>query len=92
METCCMRSRATLHRARTARDRGHAFGAVESIVGIVRIRMRTAVRELVWLKFARWLVAGMTFQLAADLVSTSFDPSAGIRSATWPRSRPSARS
>ena len=52
-----------------------AFGAIESVVGIVRIRMRTAVRELVWLTFARWLVAGMTFQLAADVVSTSFDPS-----------------
>ena len=51
-----------------------AFGAIESVVGIVRIRMRAESRALVWLAFARWLVAGMTFQLAADVVSTSFDP------------------
>jgi len=51
-----------------------AFGAIESVVGIVRIRLRAESRALVWLAFARWLVAGMTFQLAADVVSTSFDP------------------
>lgn len=28
-----------------------------------------------WLGYARWLVAGLTFQLAADIVSTSFAPS-----------------
>lgn len=27
-----------------------------------------------WLGYARWLVAGLTFQLAADIVSTSFAP------------------
>jgi len=52
-----------------------AFGAIESVIGLVRVRMRTESRAQVRLAFARWLVAGMTFQLAADVVSTSFDPS-----------------
>ncbi|MGE5667660.1 MAG: DUF1622 domain-containing protein, partial [Betaproteobacteria bacterium] len=28
----------------------------------------------VWLDYARWLVAALTFQLAADIVATSFAP------------------
>ena len=33
------------------------------------------IRREVWMHYARWLVAGLTFQLAADIVSTSFAPS-----------------
>jgi uncharacterized membrane protein len=55
-----------------------AFGAVEAVVAIARVAVRHDVsgdaRRRVWLMFARWLVAAMTFQLGADLVSTSFDP------------------
>jgi uncharacterized membrane protein len=29
----------------------------------------------VWSRFARWLVAGLTFQLAADIIETSLKPS-----------------
>lgn len=29
----------------------------------------------VWLRYARWLVAGLTFQLAADILETSIAPS-----------------
>jgi uncharacterized membrane protein len=29
----------------------------------------------VWLRYGRWLVAGLTFQLAADIVATSIAPS-----------------
>jgi uncharacterized membrane protein len=29
----------------------------------------------VWLRYARWLVAGLTFQLAADIIETSIAPS-----------------
>jgi uncharacterized membrane protein len=32
-------------------------------------------KRAVWLAFAQWLVAALTFQLAADIVSTSFSPS-----------------
>jgi uncharacterized membrane protein len=31
-------------------------------------------RRTVWLDLAGWLVAAMTFQLAADIVATSFTP------------------
>jgi uncharacterized membrane protein len=31
-------------------------------------------RRTVWLDFAQWLVAALTFQLAADLIGTSFSP------------------
>jgi uncharacterized membrane protein len=55
-----------------------AFGALEALVGIVRVGLHSATtnddRRAVWLTFARWLVAGLTFQLAADLVNTSFAP------------------
>jgi uncharacterized membrane protein len=32
-------------------------------------------RRDVWLRYARWLVAGLTFQLAADIVETSITTS-----------------
>jgi uncharacterized membrane protein len=55
-----------------------AFGAIEAVIGIARVGMRVGStnddRRDVWLAFARWLVAGLTFQLAADLVNTSFAP------------------
>jgi uncharacterized membrane protein len=56
-----------------------AFGALEAVVGIIGVLVRPRVtnqdRRHVWLMFARWLVAGLTFQLAADLINTSFEPS-----------------
>jgi uncharacterized membrane protein len=55
-----------------------ALGAMEAVLGIVRILLNPAAtnqdRRDVWLNFARWLVAGLTFQLAADIVNTSFEP------------------
>ena len=55
-----------------------AIGALEAVVGIVRVGMHsvtaTTQQRAVWMKFARWLVAGLTFQLAADVVNTSFSP------------------
>jgi uncharacterized membrane protein len=33
------------------------------------------VERDVWLRFARWLVAGLTFQLAADIIETSITTS-----------------
>jgi uncharacterized membrane protein len=51
-----------------------ALGAVEALIGVARVGMRSESRRDVWLSFARWLVAGMTFQLAADVVSTSLAP------------------
>lgn len=55
-----------------------AIGAVEALIGMIRVGMRGASkgseRRAVYLQFARWLVAGLTFQLAADVVNTSFAP------------------
>jgi uncharacterized membrane protein len=56
-----------------------AVGTVEAVAGLVRIlrgpRVTGVERRSVWLDFAGWLVAALTFQLAADIVSTSFSPS-----------------
>jgi uncharacterized membrane protein len=55
-----------------------AIGAVEAVVGILRAMVRhtsNAEKRAVWLEFARWLVAGLTFQLAADIVHTTVAPS-----------------
>jgi uncharacterized membrane protein len=56
-----------------------ATGTVEAVGNTIRI-MRTSRatgtdRRAVWLDFAGWLVAALTFQLAADIISTSFSPS-----------------
>jgi uncharacterized membrane protein len=52
-----------------------AIGAVEAFVGIFRIMLARhateAQKRAVWMQFARWLVAGLTFQLAADIVHTT---------------------
>ena len=31
-------------------------------------------KRSIWLRYARWLVAGLTFQLAADIIETSIAP------------------
>lgn len=50
------------------------FGTIEAFVSgfvlLVRSRMGHERRD-VWLRYARWLVAGLTFQLAADIIETS---------------------
>jgi len=55
------------------------LGAAEALIGVVIVvlrRLPPSEGRKVWIKFARWLVAGLTFQLAADLVETSI-------STTW---------
>ena len=54
-----------------------AIGSAESVMNIVRAassRATGVTRRAVWLDLAGWLVAAMTFQLAADIVATSFSP------------------
>src|SRR5271169_1205987 len=55
-----------------------AAGAIEAVFAIVRAVLRADAtnqdRRAIWLMFARWLVAGLTFQLAADIVNTSLSP------------------
>jgi len=55
-----------------------AIGALEAIVGVFRVmlffRAGGFEQRAVWLRFAHWLVAGLTFQLAADIVETTVAP------------------
>jgi len=55
-----------------------AAGSVRALVEGFRLML---VREptgfqsrTMWLHYGRWLVAGLTFQLAADIIGTSFSP------------------
>ena len=55
------------------------FGTAEAfLTGLwVAFPVPTANRRLrhVWLRYGHWLVAGLTFQLAADIIGTSIAPS-----------------
>ena len=52
------------------------YGAGEAVVDIIGItRGRSAItRRAVWLHFARWLLIGLEFALAADIVATTVAP------------------
>jgi uncharacterized membrane protein len=50
------------------------IAVAEALVGGLRLMLGTPgghQRREVWLRFARWLVAALTFQLAADIIETS---------------------
>jgi uncharacterized membrane protein len=50
------------------------LGTVQAFVGAVGLAIAggdSVHRKTVWLRFARWLVAALTFQLAADIIETS---------------------
>jgi len=55
-----------------------AIGAGEAVIATFRVmlggRHLNLEKRAVWLDFARWLVAGLTFQLAADIVQTTIAP------------------
>ena len=55
-----------------------AFGSVQAVIGSIGLMLRGhasgAQTRAVWLRFAHWLVAALTFQLAADIVKSSFAP------------------
>ena len=54
------------------------IGAVEAALGMIRVVFNRHVtgsgRRAVWLEFSHWLVAALTFQLAADIVQTMVVP------------------
>jgi uncharacterized membrane protein len=55
-----------------------AYGAIEAFIGAIRLvvfRDSSLQNSTVWLRFARLLVAGLTFQLAADIIETSISTS-----------------
>lgn len=55
-----------------------AIGSVEAIVGVLRVMLAPGASDHqkrgVWMRYARWLVAGLTFQLAGDIVHTAIAP------------------
>jgi uncharacterized membrane protein len=54
-----------------------AIGTVRAVVDLARVALAAGGCEeqrKAWVHYARWLVAGLTFQLAADIVSTSVSP------------------
>jgi uncharacterized membrane protein len=47
---------------------------IQAVVGMIRVTVTNAHahrKREVWLHYARWLIAGLTFQLAADIIETS---------------------
>lgn len=53
-----------------------AVGAVEALwrtaAGGIAATLRT--KKFVWVHFARWLMLGLEFQLAADILTTAIEP------------------
>jgi uncharacterized membrane protein len=55
-----------------------AFASAEAFVHVLRLAVRTsaeAERQKVYLRYLRWLVAALTFQLAADIAHTAIEAS-----------------
>ena len=54
------------------------LGTLEAFVNGLRMMLSSVsshVKRDVWLRYARWLVVGLTFQLAADIIETSISTS-----------------
>jgi len=55
------------------------FGTIQAFVNGLRIMLSPAAtnhqKREIWLHYSRWLVYGLTFQLAADIIETSIAPS-----------------
>lgn len=54
------------------------YGTLEAALGALRLMFGSPTgeqRRAVWLNYARWLIAALTFQLASDIIETSIDPS-----------------
>jgi len=50
------------------------FGTIEAFIASARLVFAPPSeheRRHIWLRYSRWLVAGLTFQLAADIIETS---------------------
>jgi len=55
------------------------FGTVQAAVRSIRAMFNPSATgsqfQTGYIQYARWLVAGLTFQLAADIIETAFSPS-----------------
>ena len=57
-----------------------SIGTVEAFFSGLRAMVSSQSgheRRDIWLRYARWLVAGLTFQLAADIIETSITTELG---------------
>ena len=55
-----------------------AIGSIGALIGMLRVLLKPSpdsAKRAMWLRYARWLTAGLTFQLAADIVHTAIAPS-----------------
>jgi uncharacterized membrane protein len=56
-----------------------AFGTIQAFILSLRAMVNPSVAgrnfHSGYVQYARWLIAGLTFQLAADIIQTSFSPS-----------------
>jgi len=51
------------------------IGAVEAFVlSLLRFRESTPVKMQIWMHFATWLLLGLEFELAADVIRTAIAP------------------
>lgn len=54
------------------------LGAIEACINIIKVYAFQGddphAARTVWMRFSRWLVAALTFQLAADIIETSTAP------------------
>jgi uncharacterized membrane protein len=55
-----------------------AFGAVEAFIGLLGLVLRPSsahgVRKAVWRRFGTWLLLGLEFALAADIIGSAISP------------------
>jgi uncharacterized membrane protein len=55
-----------------------SIGTIEAFFAGLRVMLIASAtdeeRRTVWLRYARWLIVGLTFQLAADIIATSIAP------------------
>jgi uncharacterized membrane protein len=55
-----------------------AYGAIEALIGVGRAiiekRTKSGIRIDTWMRFAVWLLLGLEFELAADIVRTAISP------------------
>ncbi|MGH9480678.1 MAG: DUF1622 domain-containing protein [Terriglobales bacterium] len=55
-----------------------AAGAIEAVFGVVQSFARrppaAGARKQVWLHFSMWLLLGLEFELAADIIDTAISP------------------
>ena len=54
-----------------------AAGSIEAAVNLLRLafsRVSAIESREVWMRYAHWLVAGLTFQLASDIVHSAIAP------------------